>query len=101
MKSLPCSVLQRQAALLALVSPLHCCAAAAVTRGEKSESPRYNSDLEHINIVGTTSVRMMRKYMEVFLGTRGAVLHHSAEMVLCSRNHVFFPSPSSQSLNSG
>ena len=35
------------------------------------------------------------------LGTRGAVLHHSAETVLCFRNHVFFPSPPSQSLSSG
>ena len=37
------------------------------------------------------------------LGTRGAVLHHSAETVLCFRNHVVFPSSpsSSQSLSSG
>ena len=40
---------------------------------------------------------------ERFLGTRGAVLHHSAETVLCFRNHIFFPSPPSppQSLSSG
>ena len=25
------------------------------------------------------------------IGTRIAVLHHSAEMVLCFRNHVLFP----------
>ena len=38
------------------------------------------------------------------IGTRGAVLHHSAETVLCFRIHVlcFFSSPSSsQSISSG
>ena len=40
----------------------------------------------------------------VLLGTRGAVLHPSAETVLCFRIHVlcFFSSPSSsQSISSG
>ena len=36
------------------------------------------------------------------LGTWGAVLHHSAEMVLCFRIHVFSSLfPPSQSLSSG
>ena len=36
------------------------------------------------------------------IGTRGAVLHHSAETVLCFRIHVLFVFPSSpQSISSG
>ena len=68
---------------------------------KSSESPITNQTIiqsQNTFYVKSYSIAMLSA--GILLGKRGAVLHHSAETVLCFRNHVFFPS-SPQSLSSG
>ena len=66
-----------------------------------------NADLKTSKLFQETrflSKTIFSTVMFYILGTRGAVLHHSAETVMCFRIHVFPcspPPPSSQSISSG